>query len=214
MSIHTLLTVENRRNCCHPARCAALVVVLCLRPAPLWPLSQCLPSVRREFARDGSGRAGSFLDESRPASLAAAVRARVLGDLPKQGEVQHLDEQRTAEAGGARTGPGGCAARVQCTPSRSSTCRTPSLAFTSARSSSFPGQRSEAMSADGAAGSCCGTSADEYVQQRISAVRAEDWRSRRKDHILVCAILAASAVTFRAIGQEARSLPARSSKNC
>ena len=48
--------------------------------------------------------------------------------------------------------------------------------------------------------------AHEYVQEEYKRAQAEDRRSRLQDLELVCDILA--VMTLRAIGQEARSLPA------
>ena len=62
------------------------------------------------------------------------------------------------------------------------------------------------MSADELRGTLAHETAHEYVQDEYKRALAEDRRSRLQDLELVCDIIA--VMTLRAIGQEARSLPA------
>src|SRR5438874_937912 len=90
MPVHTL-PGSGTAAIVHPARCAALVVVLALAVTPA--AGQSLTTFRSAdlLAMDPLALA-RLLDESRPAPVPAAVRARVLAALPRQGEVQHLDD--------------------------------------------------------------------------------------------------------------------------
>ena len=146
-----------------------------------------------------------LVDESRPTPVSAAVRAQVLAELPTKGQVRNLDD-------GERRKLAELAAVLEVAQRESVYAikvidvphafvglheRTVVLITRSAL---------RVMSADELRGALAHETAHEYVQDEYKRALAEDRRSRLQDLELVCDILA--VMTLRAIGQEARSLPA------
>lgn len=203
MSIHTLLT-SGTDAIVHPARCGALVVALALTGTPA--AAQSLSTIRSGelLAMDPLALA-RLLDESRPAPVPAAVRARVLAGLPKQGEVHNLDD-------GARRKLAALAPVLEAAQ-RGSVYAVKVIDVPHA----FVGLHARTvvlisrpalglMSEDELRALVAHETAHEYVHAEYERATAEGRSGRLQDLELVCDIIA--VMTLRAIGQEAWSLAA------
>jgi hypothetical protein len=146
-----------------------------------------------------------LVDESRPTPVSAAARAQVLAALPTEGVVRDLDDGERRKLAGL--------APVLEAAERGSVYAIMVIdvphAFVGFHERtvvliSRPALR--VMSADELRGALAHEAAHEYVQEEYKRAQAEDRRSRLQDLELVCDILA--VMTLRAIGHEARSLPA------
>ena len=91
MTIQALLT-SGTAAIVHPALCGALVVAAALGGTPAAGQSLSTTPSAELLAMDPLALA-RLLDESRPAPMPAAIRARVLAGLPKKGEVRDLDDR-------------------------------------------------------------------------------------------------------------------------
>jgi Peptidase family M48 len=90
MPIRTLLTLGTAAIV-HPARRGAFVVALVLAGTPA--AAQSLSTIRSDDLLAMNPLAlARFLDDTRPAPVPATVRAHALAGLPRQGEVQKLDD--------------------------------------------------------------------------------------------------------------------------
>ena len=203
MTIHTLLT-SGTAAILHPAGCGALVAALALAGTPA--AAQSLSTMRSGelLAMDPLALA-RLLDESRPAPVPAAVRARVLAGLPKQGDVQNLDDVARRKLAGL--------APVLEAAQRGSVYAIKVIdvphAFVGlyARTVvliSLPALR--LMTEDELRALVAHETAHEYVHAEYERATAEGRSGRLQDLELVCDIIA--VITLRTIGQDARSLAA------
>jgi hypothetical protein len=201
MSIHTLLT-SGTAAIVHPARRGALVVALALVGTPAAAQSMSTVGSGELLAMDPVALA-RFLDESRPASLPAAVRARVLADLPRQGEVQHLDDSawrklaalvpvlEAAQRGSVY------AIKVIEVPHAFVGLHARTVVLISRPALGL-------LSEDELRAVVAHEAAHEYVHAEYERAAAEGRSGRLQDLELVCDIIA--VMTLRTIGQEAWSL--------
>ena len=146
-----------------------------------------------------------LVDESRPTPVSAAFKAQVLAGLPTQGEVRDLDDGERRKLAGL--------APVLEVAQRGSVYAIMVIdvphAFVGLHERTvvlITRSALRVMSADELRGVLAHETAHEYVQDEYKRALAEDRRSRLQDLELVCDMIA--VMTLRAIGQEARSLPA------
>jgi hypothetical protein len=146
-----------------------------------------------------------LVDERRPPPVSAAFKAQVLAALPKEGQVEDLDERERRKLAGL--------APVLEVAQRGSVYAIKIIDVPHA----FVGLHERTavlitrsalrfLSEDELRATLAHETAHEYVQDEYKRALAEDRRSRLQDLELVCDIIA--VMTLRAIGQGARSLPA------
>ena len=146
-----------------------------------------------------------LVDESRPTPVSAAFKAQVLAGLPKQGQVEDLDERERRKLAGlepvleAAQRGSVYAIKIIDVPHAFVGLHERTAVLITRSALRF-------LSEDELRGALAHEAAHEYVQDEYKRALAEDRRSRLQDLELVCDILA--VMTLRAIGQEARSLPA------
>ena len=146
-----------------------------------------------------------LVDESRPTPVSAAFKAQVLAGLPTQGVVRDLDDSERRKLAGL--------APVLEVAQRGSVYAIMVIdvphAFVGLHERTvvlITRSALRVMSADELRGVLAHETAHEYVEDQYKRALAEDRRSRLQDLELVCDMIA--VMTLRAIGQEARSLPA------
>ena len=183
---------------------SALIAALTLTSTPAFAQLRSTISSQELVGMDPLALA-RLVDESRPTPVSAAARAQVLAALPTQGVVRDLDDGERRKLAGI--------APVLEVAQRGSVYAIVVIDVPDA----FVGLHERtvvlisrsalrAMSADELRGALAHEAAHEYVQEEYQRAQAEDRRRRLQDLELVCDILA--VMTLRAIGQEARSLPA------
>jgi Peptidase family M48 len=146
-----------------------------------------------------------LVDESRPTPVSAAFKAQVLAALPKNGQVEDLDDRERRKLAGlapvleAAQRGSVYAIMIIDVPHAFVGLHERTVVLISRSALRF-------LSEDELRGALAHETAHEYVNDEYKRARAEDRRSRLQDLELVCDIIA--VMTLRAIGQEARSLPA------
>jgi Peptidase family M48 len=202
MTIYTRLT--SGTAIVHPSRCGALVVALALAGTPAAAQSMFAIRSGELLAMDPVALA-RLLDESRPSPVTAAVRARVLADLPQQGQVQNLDD-------GARRKLAGLAPVLEAARRESvyviKVIDVPQ-AFVGLHARtviliSLPALR--LMTEDELRALVAHETGHEYVHAEYERATAEGRSGRLQDLELVCDIIA--VMNLHAIGQKASSLVA------
>ena len=188
----------------HSARCGVFVGVLFASSAPA---SAQLPAnvTSEELLRMDPPALLRVVEESRPAPVSPAVRAQVLAELPRKGEVQDLspDERRKLAA----------LAPVLDVAQRQSVYVIKVIdvphAFVGIHERSvilITRPALKVMSEGELRATLSHETAHEYVHSDYERARIDTRRGRLQDLELVCDIIA--VLTLRAIGQEALALPA------
>ena len=185
-----------------PARCGALAVAFALAGSS--PVAQSLsPSRSGELLAMDPLALVRLLNESRPTPVPAAFRAQVLAGLPKQGEVQDLDEDERRKL--AALAPVLEAAQRESVYAIKVIDVPHAFVGLHARTVvliSRPALR--LLSGDELRALAAHETAHEYVHAEYERATAEGRSGRLQDLELVCDIIA--VVTLHAIGQDARSL--------
>jgi Peptidase family M48 len=203
MTIQTL-SRSARAAIVHPAARGAVVMAVVLGATSA--AAQSLPDIRsRDLLAMDPPALARFLDERRPAPVAADVRARVIAELPTQGEVHALGdgERRKLSA----LSPVLHAAQRESVYTITIVDLPYAFVGLHARTVLLitrPALR--LLSDDELRAIVAHETAHEYVDAQWGRATAAGQNGRLRDLELVCDLIA--VMTLRGIGQEARTLPA------